>query len=87
MGKITLGFANASCAHCARLVTRSLQKVDGIVSVEVDRIGQKLLVVFDPGRVSVDAIRSLLEGSGYSTRLLAATVPLARYPSYTAKAV
>ncbi len=70
MGRAALGFVNASCAHCARVVTRSLQKVDGVLSVEVDRAGQRVLVGFDPTRVTVDSIRSSMEGAGYPTRLL-----------------
>lgn len=70
MSRVTLSFANASCRHCARLVTRSLQKIDGILSVEVDQVGRRVLVYYDPFRVSVDSILSLMEGSGYSTRLL-----------------
>ncbi len=70
MSRASLGFANASCAHCARVVTRHLQKLDGVHSVEVDPIGQRVLVAYDPARVSLDHIRSQMEGAGYPTRLL-----------------
>ncbi|MGE5618331.1 MAG: heavy-metal-associated domain-containing protein [Sphingomonadaceae bacterium] len=70
MSRISLTFANASCAHCARVVTRSLQKMDGVLSVEVDRVGQRVLVGYDSTRVSLDTIRSRMEGAGYPTRLL-----------------
>lgn len=70
MSRANLAFVNASCAHCARLVTRSLQRMEGILSVEVDRVGQRVLVAFDSTRVSLDTIRSRMEGSGYPTRLL-----------------
>lgn len=70
MGRVNLGFTNASCAHCARVVTRSLQKMSGVLSVEVDRVGQRVLVGYDPTRVSLDSIRSAMEGAGYPTRLL-----------------
>ncbi len=71
LGRAALGFANASCAHCIRVVTRSLQKVDGVESVEIDPVGQRVLIGFDPTRVSIDAIRQRMEGAGYPTRLLA----------------
>lgn len=70
LGRIALGFTNASCAHCARIVTRSLQKNEGVLSVEVDPTGQRVLVDFDPRRVSVDSLRMEMEGAGYPTRLL-----------------
>lgn len=70
MGMATLAFANASCAHCARVVIRSLQKVDGVLSVEVDPEGRRILVGFDPSRVTLDSIRFLMERAGYPTRLI-----------------
>lgn len=70
MSRVTLSFANASCTHCARVVTRSLQRLDGVLSVQVDQADGRVLVHFDPSRVSVDSIRSLMEGAGYATRLL-----------------
>jgi copper chaperone CopZ len=70
LGRIALGFSNASCAHCARIVTRSLQRNEGVLGVEVDAMGQRVLVDFDPRRVSVDSLRAQMEGAGYPTRLL-----------------
>lgn len=69
MSRVTLSFANASCRHCARVVTNSLQKVDGVLSVQVDQVGRRVMVHYDPSRVSIDLLRSLMEGSGYSTQL------------------
>jgi copper chaperone CopZ len=70
LGRVNLNFANASCAHCARLVTRSLEKVRGVLSVDVDRQAQRLTVGFDPSLVSVGVIRSVMEETGYPTRLI-----------------
>lgn len=70
LGRIALGFSNASCAHCARVVTRSLQKNEGVLGVEVDPSGRRVLVDFDPRRVSVDSLRAQMEVAGYPTRLL-----------------
>ena len=77
MHSIALSFANASCAHCARIVTRTLQTAEGIWSVDVDQTGQRVLVDFDPTRISIEAIRALMRGAGYPTRLVdGAPVPL-----------
>lgn len=70
MDRVDLHFENASCAHCARLVSQSLRKVEGVLSVDVDRLGQKVTVAFDPSLVTVDSIRSVMEKTGYPTRLL-----------------
>lgn len=70
MSRVILSFANASCRHCVRVVTNSLQKIDGILSVQVDQIGGRVTISYDPSRVSIESIRSLMEMSGYKTRLL-----------------
>lgn len=84
MGRVDLHFANASCAHCARLVSQSLEKVDGVVGVDIDRLNSRLVVDFDPARVSIDTIRSMMEQTGYPTRLLAErSLPLPPRPFST----
>lgn len=70
MGRAALSFVNATCAHCARVVTRSLERMDGVVSVEVDPVGQRVLVGYDPARTTLESIRSRMERAGYPTRLL-----------------
>lgn len=70
MGRIALGFANASCVHCVRVVTRRLEETDGIRMVEFDTDALRIVVDFDPSRLSPDAIRAMLERSGYPTTLL-----------------
>jgi copper chaperone CopZ len=70
LSRVTLGFANASCRHCARVVTNSLQQVDGVLTVQVDQVGRRVMVHYDPSRVSIGTLQSMMEGSGYSTRLI-----------------
>lgn len=74
MSRVDLHFANASCAHCARLVSRSLEKLEGVRLVNVDPSHQRITVGFDPSLVTVDSIRSMMERTGYPTRLLAERV-------------
>ena len=81
MGRVDLHFENASCAHCARLVSQSLRKVEGVLSVDVDQLGQKVTVAFDPSLVTVDSIRSVMEKTGYPTRLCSVRItPLSPRP-------
>jgi len=44
--------------------------MDGVVSVEVDPVGQRVLVGYDPARTTLESIRSRMERAGYPTRLL-----------------
>ncbi len=69
LSSTALSFANASCAHCARLVTQVLQGQEGIRSVEVDRVRLRVYVDFDPTQISLEAIRGLMERSGYPTQV------------------
>jgi len=78
VGRIALGIDNASCAHCARVITCSLKRVDGVISVEVDPYGRQVIVDFDPARISVESIRSVLLSSGYPCRLPSASPQVAR---------
>ncbi len=75
MSKTALSFANASCAHCAHLVTRILQSADGIRWVEVDQGCQRVLVDFDPTVISLESIQGLMEKSGYPSQLADADAP------------
>lgn len=65
MSKVDLHFPNASCAHCVRLVSRSLKRLDGVVSVDADGFSARLVVGFDPRSVSAESIREVVEESGY----------------------
>lgn len=71
MKEIRLSFANASCAHCANLVSRSLRGVDGVEDVRIDRDELRVCVHFDPSLLSSDSIRKMMERSGYPTRVVA----------------
>lgn len=77
MSRIALSFANASCAHCVRVVTRSLEHLTGVGLVRVDPMRQQILVDYDPARVSVESIRMAMERSGYPNRLAAGPTPAA----------
>lgn len=84
MNTIDLHFANASCAHCVRLVTRSLGSLEGISSVHANPASARLVVRYDPKLVAADSIIEVMERSGYPTTLLSSPVtPL--YPHLASK--
>ena len=70
VSRVDLQFANASCAHCVRLVSQALGTVNGVSDIEVDQARRLLAVEFDPTFISVDLIRSVMERAGYPTRPL-----------------
>lgn len=71
MKEIGLSFTNASCAHCAKLVSRSLGGVKGVEDVRVDPDELRVWVHFDPSLLSSDSIRKVMERSGYPTQVVA----------------
>lgn len=71
MKEIGLSFTNASCAHCANLVSRSLSSVNGVGDVRVDPNELRVWVHFDPSLLSSDSIRKMMERSGYPTQVVA----------------
>lgn len=70
MSRVDLHFANASCAHCVRLISLALRKLDGVTDIEVDPYNSRVVVRFDPELTSIDLIEATMEKSGYPTRPL-----------------
>jgi len=54
-----------SCKNCARKVTESLKKVEGVVSVDVS-VGKKKATV--EGTANVDSLRKAVQDAGYKVR-------------------
>ena len=60
------------CASCASVIKRSLQKLDGVESCEVNYGTEKAKVSYDPDKVSVEKMNKEIDKLGYT---LAATAP------------
>ncbi len=57
------------CAGCTRKVGRALKAVPGVESAEVYLSSEKAVVRLDPGRVSAEDIRQVIEKTGYTAAL------------------
>ena len=64
MQRVTLSIEGMSCGHCLARVKQALSGVES-VRLEDARIG-KIVVEFDPGRVSTSALERAVEQAGYS---------------------
>ncbi len=62
---ITLVAPDISCAHCVATIKRSVGDLSGVESVDVDPETKRILVRFDPNRVSLGQIEATLDDEGY----------------------
>ena len=56
------------CSACGTQVRDGLRRLPGVLSVAVNVPAQEIAVTYDPGRVSVPAIRAHMEGIGIGCR-------------------
>lgn len=54
------------CAGCARTVQGAVAELPGIRDIEVLVAGEKAVVTFDPAQTGPEAVRTAIEGAGYS---------------------
>jgi len=65
MAKKIMNITGMTCAACARAVERSVSKLDGVQSANVNLATEKLTVEFDESRVDVDRIKEAVKKAGY----------------------
>lgn len=63
-----LNVEGMSCSHCENAVKKSVGALKGVDSVSVDLKGKKVTVEYDPGQVTVDAIKDAIEDQGYDVK-------------------
>ena len=62
---VTFDIRGMTCASCVRRVERSLEKVDGVRSAEVNLATERAVVTYDPSLADADAFQSAIEKAGY----------------------
>lgn len=77
MQNVAFAVFGMSCGHCKMSVTKALQAVNGVESVEVDLGAALAKVAFDATKTDVAALRAAVEEAGYSTGDGAGELPLA----------
>lgn len=65
MQTVTLKIKGMSCGHCKMAVTRELQGLGGVSSVEINLDGGTAKVTYDPGQASLDALKTAVSEAGY----------------------
>ncbi|PKH08768.1 MULTISPECIES: heavy metal translocating P-type ATPase [Planomicrobium] len=57
-----------TCASCVQTIEKATRKMDGVIEANVNLATEKLLVQYDPARVSVSAITQAVSDAGYEAK-------------------
>jgi copper ion binding protein len=60
-----LNVEGMSCMHCVSAIKNAVGSLPGISRVEVDLMGKKAEVEFDPEQVSIEAVKAKIVEAGY----------------------
>ncbi len=63
--KLTLRIGRMSCASCAQIIEKALKKTEGVQEAHVNFATEKVALSYDPGRVTPEKIREVIEQTGY----------------------
>lgn len=65
MKEIKLQVKGMSCNGCEQRIQKVLARMEGILRSAADHQAEEVRVVFDPSRISEQALRSTIEQAGY----------------------
>ena len=65
MDTLTLNVNGMTCGGCENAVKRGLARLDGVGEVTASHADARVIVTFDPNRVSPDEIRTRIGAMGY----------------------
>ena len=57
-----------SCQHCVNTIYEAVAKLNGLYSVKVELENKRVIVDYDPERVSIDTIKATIEDQGYNVK-------------------
>ena len=63
--RIDIKIGKMTCASCAKAVERVVKKLDGIEEVNVNIATEKASIKYDPSKVRLGQIKSVIEKAGY----------------------
>lgn len=65
METVTLKIDGMTCMGCVGSVMRVLRETPGVEHADVSLPEKRATVRFDPARVGIDQLRSVIEGAGF----------------------
>jgi copper chaperone CopZ len=63
--RATLTAPDISCGHCVATINRALGALGGVTQVDISEATKQITVAYDPDRVSLEQIASVLDEEGY----------------------
>lgn len=71
--EVTLTIERMSCPSCTTTVTKALNRTDGVLDAQVTYTPPQAVVKYDPSKVGVDALISVITNTGYPAKRLEKT--------------
>jgi copper chaperone CopZ len=65
MERMILNVEGMSCTHCERAVKNAVGELDGVESVIVDLPGKTVAIEYEPGMLTFDSFKTVIEEEGY----------------------
>ncbi|MCX8131825.1 MAG: copper ion binding protein [Clostridia bacterium] len=65
---VSLKVDGISGRDCENTIKKAVGALNGVENVDVNLEGKKVVVEFDPERVSVDTIKDIINDLGYQTK-------------------
>ncbi|KAF2955279.1 heavy metal translocating P-type ATPase [Marinitoga sp. 38H-ov] len=62
---VTIPIEGMTCASCANAITKEINKLDGIITVNVNFATEKAVVSYDPNVTRLSKIKKAIENAGY----------------------
>ena len=66
MQQLDIRVTGMTCNACEQRIERALARVDGVAQSAADHRAARVRVMFDPARISEEAVRSCIERVGYT---------------------
>ncbi len=66
MERVVLDVKGMSCMHCVSAVKRALGSIDGVKQTDVVLATGKVMVEYDPTKVSAENMKKVISEAGYT---------------------
>ena len=73
---VTLPVTGMTCANCALNIERSLKKLSGVTSTNVNFATERATLSFDPNKVHLDDIEKQIADAGYGIATAKIEIPI-----------
>lgn len=65
---VKLNVEGMTCTHCENTVMKTVGSLNGVSKVDITLENKTVDVEFDPGKISIDAIKDAITQQGYEVK-------------------